>query len=159
MVIAVVSDTHNYNSIVKDVLKSIEDTDMVIHLGDVVEDAEYIKKHFKGETIYVKGNCDMNSFIPSERMEIIEGKKVFITHGHNYRVKEGLLKLKNKALEIGADIVLYGHTHLSSVEYKEGILFINPGSPSLCSRGKNSIAIMEIKDNKVNATIRSIIVK
>lgn len=159
MVIAVISDTHNYNFIVKNVLKSIEEADMVIHLGDVVEDAEYIAKHFNGRTIYVRGNCDMNSAVPSERLEIIEGKKVFITHGHNYQVKQGLLKLKNKAVELGADIVLYGHTHLAVVEKYEGILFVNPGSTSICSSGKNSIAIMDIKDNQVNATIRSIIVK
>lgn len=159
MVIAVISDTHNYNSIVRNVLKSIEDADIAIHLGDVVEDAEYIAQHFKGKTIYVRGNCDMNSFVPNERLEIIEGKKVFITHGHNYRVKEGMLKLKYKAEEIGADIVLYGHTHISLVEYYQGILFINPGSPSLCGKGKNSVAIIEIKQNQIKANIRSIIVK
>jgi uncharacterized protein len=159
LVIAVVSDTHKYNSIVQNVLESIEDADMVIHLGDVVEDAEYIAKHFKGETIYVRGNCDENSFAASERTLIIEGKKLFITHGHNYHVKEGLLKLKYKAEEIGADIVLFGHTHLSLVEYYQGILFVNPGSPSICREGQNSVAIMEINNGEVNVTIRSIKVK
>ena len=159
MVIAVVSDTHNYKEMVDNVIKSIEDVDMVIHLGDVVEDAKYIAQHFNGRTIYVRGNCDMSSSVPIERVEIIEGKKIFITHGHNYHVKEGLLRLKYKAEEIGADIVLYGHTHIASVEYHGGILFINPGSTSICRKGKNSIAILEINPNEVNATIRSIIVK
>jgi putative phosphoesterase len=159
LVIAVISDTHKYGSIIERVLESIKDADMVIHLGDVVQDAEYIAKHFKGETIYVSGNCDMDSFVPSERTEIIEGKKVFITHGHNYHVKEGLLKLKYKAEEIGANIVLYGHTHLSLIQYYGDVLFINPGSPSICREGQNSVAIIEINNGEVNATIRSIIVK
>ena len=159
MVIAVVSDTHRYKSILQDVLKSITDADLVIHLGDIVEDAEYIAQHFKGEIIYVKGNCDVGSFVPSERLEVIEGKKVFITHGHNYQVKENLLRLRYKAEETGADIVLFGHTHLSLIEEHKGTLFINPGSPSICREGENSVAIIEINNNVVNATIRSILVK
>lgn len=156
MLIAVVSDTHNYLSILSKVKEEIQQADIVIHLGDVVEDAEYLLEGFRGRVINVRGNCDFNSTVPSESLEVIEGKRVFITHGHNYNVKQDLLRLKYRAEEVDADIVLYGHTHVANVEYENGILFMNPGSPSICRVGCNSIGLIEIQGEKIDCSIKII---
>jgi len=157
VLIAVVSDTHNYLSILSKVEEEIQQADMVIHLGDVVEDAERLAEGFDGTLINVRGNCDFNSTITSERLEVIEGKRVFITHGHNYNVKQDLLRLKYRAEEVEADIVLYGHTHVAKVDYENGIWFMNPGSPSICRTGCNSIGLLEIDEEKIDCTIKLII--
>jgi putative phosphoesterase len=156
MKIAVISDTHRHIYSLNQVTKLIQDTDMAIHLGDNVEDVEIIKSNYKGKIINVRGNCDFSSFIPVERMEEVENKKIFITHGHRFDVKHSLLKLKYRAKELGADIVLFGHTHISAEIYEDGIWFINPGSAALPKDSYQSIAIIEISDNKVGVSLRNI---
>jgi putative phosphoesterase len=156
MKIAVISDTHRHIYSLNQVTKLIQDTDMAIHLGDNVEDVEIIKTNYKGKIINVRGNCDFSSFIPVERLEEVENKKIFITHGHRYDVKHSLLKLKYRAKELGADIVLFGHTHISAEIYEEGIWFINPGSAALPKDSYQSIAVVEISDNKVTVSFRDL---
>ena len=59
-----------------------------------------------------------------EDEKIIEvcGKKIFITHGHFYGVKEGMQRLLYRGLELKVDIALYGHTHISNILFEEGML-------------------------------------
>lgn len=156
MLIAVVSDTHKHIEALQKVLKKTEDADMIIHLGDNICDAEYLSERFKGKIINVKGNCDIISTQKSAKIEVIAGKKFFITHGHNYDVKYDLMKLKYKALEVGADIVLFGHTHASEVLFEEGIWFVNPGSAAEARDRSNSIAVIEINENGINVNLRII---
>lgn len=118
MLIAVVSDTHRDSYTIREVLKKIEQADVLIHLGDNVSDAVEMASKFKGRTIYVKGNCDFAPSVPSEIVEELGGKRFFITHGHNYGVKQSIGLLKQKAEHEGAHIALYGHTHISSVIYE-----------------------------------------
>ena len=156
MVIGVISDTHRYVWAIEKTLEKMKDVDMIIHLGDNVQDVIEIKKYFKGRIIYVKGNCDFCSEVPNDIIETIDGMKFLITHGHRYEVKYNIDKLEEKALEIGADVVLYGHTHVSLITYEHGIWFVNPGSPSISRDGFNSVAIIEIKNGKVNPGIRAV---
>ena len=86
-------------------------------------------------------------------MEEICGKKFFLTHGHRYSVKDGILKLKYKALETGADIVLYGHTHIAKIDYEEGIWYINPGSAAEPRDGSPSFAIIDIHGESIDPNL------
>lgn len=156
MLIAVVSDTHRNNYALDQVLKNIEAAEILIHLGDNIQDADYLKRMFKGKVINVRGNCDILDSVKSETIEVIDGKKIFITHGHNYDVKYTILNLKYKALEVGADIVLFGHSHVSMIEYEEGIWFINPGSASIPRDNCKSIALINVKNNEIIPSIRKI---
>ena len=62
---------------------------------------------------------------------------------------------QEKAKEINADIVLYGHTHESKIDYINGIWYINPGSPSMPRDGFSSYATIEINREVVTPTIVS----
>ncbi|WP_010234483.1 YfcE family phosphodiesterase [Clostridium arbusti] len=156
MIIGILSDTHRINGYIKKACEYVKDCNLLIHLGDNIEDVEEIKKYYKGKIIKVSGNCDYTDKVPKERIEIIENKKLFITHGHEYNVKNSLVNLKYKALEIGADIVLFGHTHVAKIVEDEGILFINPGSVSMPRNGQNSIAFIEIIDGNIHANIKTL---
>ena len=149
MQIGVVSDTHMVISSIERLEKEIDGVDMLIHLGDNVEDIATLKKHYKGEIINVKGNCDFSVSVPSDRLIEVDGKKIFLTHGHRYGVKENLSRLRYKALETGSDIVLYGHTHIANIKFDEGIWYINPGSASLPRDGDRSYAIININEEKI----------
>jgi uncharacterized protein len=153
LLIGVISDTHRYKWVIEDALKKMGEVDMIIHLGDNIQDVEEISKYFKGKIINVKGNCDFSKSVPAEIIEMIEGKKFLITHGHRYDVKNSMTRLKFKALEVSADVVLFGHSHVSGIAYEDGIWFVNPGSPAFPRDGFFSVALIKLEDGEVKASI------
>jgi len=153
MRIGVISDTHRNASCIEQLEGKIKALDVLIHLGDNVDDVASIQKYYSGRIINVKGNCDFSTSTPNDRVEDIGGKRIFLTHGHKYNVKEGLLKLRYKAQETGSDIVLYGHTHMGEVDFEEGIWYINPGSASEPRDGAPSFAIIDIKGDSIEPYI------
>lgn len=149
MRIFVVSDTHGRIDNFVNKAKSLEKPDLIIHLGDYVEDAFKIEKEMGIETILVKGNCDIYSTDSDEDQTLtLNGKRVFITHGHKYNVKMDRLNLLYKGKEKNADLILFGHTHFSLIEEEDGIMIMNPGSPSLPRLfSKRTFGIIEIGKN------------
>ena len=95
------------------------------------------------ELFSVAGNCDAwtslfnddGSEIPDERVEFFGGLKVFMIHGHKYSVKSGLGFAIGRARSLGADVLLFGHTHepvsyMIPVDdrYDKPLYVFNPGS-------------------------------
>lgn len=149
MLIAVISDTHRisrYINVAKDYIKS---ADVLIHLGDNVEDIEQLTEGFKGEVYAVKGNCDFSNKYPKENIIVLDGKKIFITHGDLYGVKYGLTNLYYRAKEVEADIVLFGHTHEQLLLNEDGIIFMNPGSISLPRSIGRHIGYIELEKGNI----------
>jgi putative phosphoesterase len=128
--------------------KYIKGADVLIHLGDNSEDIEELTKDFKGEVYGVRGNCDYSNTYPTEQLLDIMGKKIFLTHGHLYGVKNNLINIYYRAKELNADIVLFGHTHENIVKEKGGIVFMNPGSISLPRLRGRYIGFIELKEEK-----------
>ncbi len=132
MKIFVVSDTHGRIKNFIDTAKYLEKPDLIIHLGDYVEDALKIEKEMGIDTIVVKGNCDIYSpGFDEEKIIILNDKIILITHGHKYNVKMDTLRLLYKGKEEGVDLILFGHTHYPQIEKQDGIMLMNPGSVSL----------------------------
>lgn len=133
MKILVVSDTHGdiqrLRSLVRGVRKGIA---ALIHCGDHDGDALEVQKLYPDLPVYtVRGNCDFGNASPLIRVEALGGKKILITHGHRHDVKGGLINLAYTCLENGADICVFGHTHVPMVEtYQNSIVMLNPGSLS-----------------------------
>ncbi len=156
MLVAVVSDTHRSDSCIKSIKTLIKDADILIHLGDNVEDAEELEREFKGEVYIVAGNCDFSRKYPKDRLIEIEGKKIFMTHGDLYAVKVGLNSIYYKGREIEADIVLFGHTHQAMIERTNELILMNPGSPSLPRLSKKSIGFISIDDGEAEVYLKEI---
>ncbi|MDS0528522.1 metallophosphoesterase [Clostridium sp. SHJSY1] len=156
MKIAVVSDTHRMGKYIKIINNHIKDSDILIHLGDNIEDIEELSKGFKGEVYGVKGNCDFSNIYPSEQILNISGKKIFITHGHNYGVKSTFNNIFYKGREITADIVLFGHTHEHIIFKEEGIIFMNPGSVPLPRSNGRFIGFIEIEEDNLDVYFKKI---
>ena len=107
---------------------SVPDADMLIHLGDVEDDADYIEAIFECPTHIVGGNNDFFSRLPREEEFELEGHHIFITHGHAYYVSMGEAHLQEEARRRGADIVMYGHTHVPALTIDADLVTLNPGS-------------------------------
>ena len=97
---------------------------------------------------WVAGNCD--AYGDKEQIIEIEGVKILLTHGHLYGVKSGMGKLYYRAKEVGANVVIFGHTHAPLTCEEDGIMFLNPGTA--CSNAIFPTFIyMCIKQGKVQA--------
>lgn len=150
MKILVLSDTHGDIDKAEKAIRNNKDIELVIHLGDYFRDAQKLSGLFPGMRIeYIYGNSDfMIDDVPAEKMLEIEGKKIFITHGHRYSVKWDYDKLYKKAEELKADLLLFGHTHIADIVCKGNYYVVNPGSISDPRDNSNeSYAIVQIDNN------------
>lgn len=149
MKILIVSDTHGRCGNLEWVASQTEEIDMVIHLGDVEGDEDYIEALFDCPVHIVGGNNDFFSDLPREEEFRAAGYRIFITHGHYYYVGIDEERLKKEARNRGVDIVMYGHTHRPSLTREENLIILNPGSISFPRQtGRQaSYMIMEIREN------------
>lgn len=131
MKIAVISDSHNIENNIRSIIKHLSDIDVLIHCGDGADDISLIEETFNGKIYIVKGNCDFGEIYPDELLIELDGKKILIAHGHKYNVKMNYNNIFYKALEVGADIVTFGHSHKAIILENRGITLMNPGSISL----------------------------
>lgn len=150
MRIAVVSDTHRDSSTLEICKEFIQEFDCVIHLGDNTDDGEYITEDFEGSVYIVKGNCDYGNKWPKDQVIDIDGIRILATHGDMYNVKMGMNSLYYRAREVEANIVLFGHTHVSCLEEYNGLTFMNPGSISMPRNSKGGfIGVIELDNSKI----------
>ena len=147
----IVSDTHGRHTTLGEILESMGPIEGLIHLGDsqITKDSMQMMVG-KEVTIYsVRGNCDHDCNLSLDQLIEIAGKKIFLTHGHRYHVDSGTQSLEEKAKSLGAEIVMYGHTHRPDDRMVEGLRIINPGSLSK-PRQKGSLPtymLLEIDQN------------
>lgn len=156
MKIGIISDSHGDKNAVEKAVKQMTGVDAIFHLGDYAKDGKYIKKLHPGQLYVVSGNCDFftDADTPTELVLEMEGKKVLVTHGHKYSVKDGLNTLYYKGQELGADIVLFGHTHNSQIVRVGGMVLLNPGSVSRPRNTKRpTYGIIEISKGNINPEI------
>lgn len=148
--VLIVSDTHGrvtrLNELIayRQKLLSKGEVLNLIFLGDGLKDLFVCKEYDNIITHTVRGNCDIGVLfspygeeIPFYRVIILGNYRVFIAHGHTFSVNYERDELCRAAAAENADIVLFGHTHVPTLEYiekgsirgvdKELVLF-NPGS-------------------------------
>lgn len=149
MKILIISDSHGMTNRLERVISKAGKIDMLIHLGDVEADVEYIRKHAGCESHIIKGNNDYNVDVPNEEILQLGKYKVWLTHGHRYHVNWGLETIADEAAGIGMDIVMFGHIHIPLVEYRGDVILVNPGSISLPRQDnrKGSYILMDIDRN------------
>jgi putative phosphoesterase len=102
--------------------------DLVVHAGDFYQDALYLTHRLGVDVHGVVGNCDRGATGPLEEILVLCGHRIYLTHGHLYGVKRGLMRLTYRVREVDAEMVIYGHTHVPQNEEVDGIRYLNPGS-------------------------------
>lgn len=153
MRILVFSDSHKVTDECIAVIRMFKNVglDMVLHAGDCVADAEDLQYIFPELDIrYVQGNNDFSK-APSDLTIDCRDKKIFMTHGHGYRVKSDneYETLIAKGKSIGADLVVFGHTHESVSAVINNMHLLNPGS----IRYGGTYGIIEIENGKLKTDV------
>lgn len=122
-----------------------EHPDAIIHLGDGRREADDLAAVFDKPVYAVAGNCDYTSALPYFRMIELEGKRIFLCHGHTYNVKSGIEYALDAARENECDILLFGHTHRQFCNIVRNIWVMNPGS----CRYHEEYGIIRLENNEI----------
>lgn len=149
--ILVFSDSHASTGRMHRIIRDMKDVDGVIHLGDINRDIQFLEDNFPEIPIYgIQGNNDHTGLYPDEKLLTIDGKKIFITHGHGYLSGFDPSRMKSLPATQEAELILYGHTHVAEVEHFDGKILANPGSISRPRTGAPSYGVIEIENGKLN---------
>ena len=163
MKIIVVSDTHGSHERLKALMDMHKDADALIFLGDGLYDLRRADAYSYPFTVYaVRGNCDSISLLSStiyaedEMTLCFEGYKFFIIHGHTRSVKNTMNRAILAARTKGADVLLYGHTHVANDKYipededgNKPLRIFNPGSLGSSWDGEAHFGLIEIRNGHI----------
>ena len=119
--LGILSDTHGL--LREEVRSRLRGCDMILHAGDIGAPSILTELRRMAEVVAVRGNADTEPWareLKREEYVEVEGHRIGLVHD------VGTLSLDPAAA--GIDIVVYGHSHKPTVEWKDGILYLNPGS-------------------------------
>lgn len=122
----------------------------VIHLGDMMDDAEEVAQHYpRLPFCLVPGNCDgWGVATPIKKQIALAGKSILLSHGHRWGVKSGYDTAIADARAVGADILLFGHTHRAVCEQLEdGLWMLNPGT------SRSSYGLITIENDAISCAV------
>lgn len=152
MQILLFSDSHgDIHNMVRAINKNSK-IDMIIHLGDCVSDILRIMEMYGNYRYeFVQGNNDWSGGYPQEKILELEGRRIFITHGHQYNVKYDYQRITARGHSINADAVFFGHTHEPEEFFSEGMLVLNPGSVrgSGNQPGRSTYSLLELSGERL----------
>lgn len=151
MRIIVVSDTHRNSQALQTVIDRHRDADLFLHLGDGADEFSQLAERYPELKMQgVTGNCDFRLVFRRDSATVSCGAaKIFYTHGHRYNVKRGREELMRAAREAGANVILYGHTHVARLEYIDDCHLMNPGSLSEPRVGEPSYGVVDVTEKEI----------
>ena len=148
MKFVIASDLHGAAPAVRTLSQRIDEEapDRVLLLGDLLyhgprndlpegyapKEVLAILNDMAERVIAVRGNCDAEvdqmvlqfPIMADYALFDLDGRMAFITHGH-------LFNLDNLPPHKPGDLLIHGHTHVLTVQEKDGMTYINPGSAAL----------------------------
>ncbi len=146
----VISDTHGV--LRPDVLEVLEGVDIIIHAGDVGRPEVLGQLGEIATVVAVKGNVDRAEWA----MGLRESEVVTLGEALIY-VLHDLSSFDLDPAAAGFKGVIYGHSHRPSEEWRDGILYLNPGSA-----GPRrfvlpvSLAILDVRDSALDVRFVSL---
>ena len=129
MKIGIMSDSHGDRRAIDCAVERAGKVDLWLHAGDCVPDAAYLALVSAVRVENVAGNTDWpDGRTPDEIVVEAAGHRIFLTHGHLFNVRFDTAMLAAAAREAGADLAVYGHTHIALYEQQEDVTVVTPGS-------------------------------
>jgi hypothetical protein len=121
VIVGVISDTHGL--LRPEALAALRGSNQIIHAGDIGDPGILDKLSEIAPVTAVRGNDDHCAWarkIPAANVLEIGEISIYVLHS----IQE--LDLKPEAAKFAA--VVYGHSHVPKQEWKNGVLYFNPGS-------------------------------
>jgi putative phosphoesterase len=145
--IGLISDTHGL--LRKSAVEALAESDIIIHAGDI-DTPEIIDRLKKIAPVFpVCGNMDRNTnnaALPKYEIVEMDGMAIYVLHD--------LYQLDLDPAAAGFEVVVSGHSHRPRIRYRDGVLYINPGSagPKRFTL-PISVGMLEIEDGTITPKI------
>lgn len=140
--IGVISDTHGL--LRKEVLRELENCQHILHAGDVGKPEILDTLQRIAPLTVVRGNVDGGSWadiLPETAKAQVQNQLFYLIHN--------LAELDINPATGGFCAVIYGHSHHARQEYRQGVLYLNPGSAGPTRFGlPASMALLRIQDEE-----------
>jgi hypothetical protein len=121
MLIGVISDTHGLlRPQALDALKGVEH---ILHAGDVGDVAILTALRKIAPVTAIRGNIDVSgpcALLPDTEVVELAGRLFYLVHS--------VYDLDINPAVAGVSAVISGHSHRSSIEIRDSVLYFNPGS-------------------------------
>ncbi len=157
MKIGLLSDTHipvGGERLPPQVMHAFSGVDLILHAGDIYTSSVLDELEELAPVLAAQGNGDLGLSEPrlkDSHLLTVEGMRLGLVH---------CLELPwitpERVFGGGVDIVVFGDTHVATVERYGRTLLINPGSPTFPNnweRQLGTVAILEIHNGKAEAFI------
>lgn len=137
--IGVISDTHG--ELPDAVAEAFAGVDAIVHAGDV--GSGYVLELLQAiaPVTAVCGNCDVGvvSTYPIAANAVFGGVRIVVAH------RERDLAGSLDPARAGARVAITGHSHVAAIGQRDGVLWVNPGSPAFPRGGQPaSVAIITV---------------
>jgi uncharacterized protein len=121
LLVGVISDTHGL--LRPQALDALRGSDLIIHAGDVGRPELLEPLRALAPLHVVRGNVDRGDW--AERLPMTE---LVEAGSHRFYVLHNIADLDLDPPTAGFAAVVYGHSHKPSIETRDGVLWLNPGS-------------------------------
>lgn len=157
MLIGLISDTHipdRMKELPEKVFEAFKDVDMILHAGDITSPDVIEELNNIAPTIAIQGNTDRIVGLDLEKSAVIDAGelKIGVIHGEVYP-RADTQQLQYLAKELGADILVSGHSHQPKVEQVEDVLLLNPGSPTVPRLADRTVMLLKIEGKEVDVEL------
>ena len=135
--------------------------DAILHAGDVFSPHLIDELAAVAPVMVARGNGDYGSDDPRLRDEWVRefgGVTVAMLHDFPSPARRGAAFVQAQANKRfpGADVLICGHTHIAELHVLGGMLWLNPGSPTLPhnkSKRLGTVALLTIADGVASAEL------
>lgn len=119
--LGVISDTHGL--LRDEAVDALQGVERILHAGDVQDPAILDRLGRIAPVTAVRGNVDhgpvLGKLPTTATVEVGDARLVMVHILHDLEIDPA---------KKGYDAVIYGHSHQPTVETKDGVLYLNPGS-------------------------------
>jgi putative phosphoesterase len=159
--VGVLADTHmpgSLRAIWPEVADLFAEVDLILHAGDICGSSVLDELEQWAPVLAARGNNDYGLEGDTRVADVvhldIHGVRVTMIHDMEPE-HEPIDVLRDKFLGgVECDVMITGHTHFERIDYREGVLQLNPGSavhPHLWSTRLGTAAILEIGPGHLTA--------
>lgn len=134
--VGLIADTHNL--LRDEAVAFLRGSDHIIHAGDIMDESIIESLQALAPVTVVRGNNDRSEWgqrLPETAHITLGETGIFVIHD--------LAELAIDPADMGARVVISGHSHKPSITERDGVLYVNPGSAGR-RRFKLPIAVAEL---------------